>query len=118
MLSMMISDLFNIEKKEAPKREKKKRGRKKKKEIGKKQSGKKAKSESSNFQVYTILLCISEKRKKKAKKILVLDSKYSTETNVPSQKLQCWSKVSHILCYDFSVTPLWEGGANFEQGGA
>ncbi len=20
--------------------------------------------------------------------------------------LQCWSKVSHILCYDFSVTPL------------
>ncbi len=24
--------------------------------------------------------------------------------------LQCWSKVWHILCYDFPVTPLWEGG--------
>ena len=31
---------------------------------------------------------------------------------VPSHLLdiQCWSKVSHSLCYDFSVTPLQMGG--------
>ncbi len=30
--------------------------------------------------------------------------------------IQCWSKVWHILCYDFSVTPPCGGGANFEHG--
>ena len=27
-----------------------------------------------------------------------------------STHLQCWSKVSHILGYNFSVTPVREGG--------
>ncbi len=30
--------------------------------------------------------------------------------NLLTVQIQCWSKVSHILGYDYSVTPLEEGG--------
>ncbi len=33
-----------------------------------------------------------------------------------SSLLQCWPKVSHILCYDLPVIPCGRG-TNFEQGG-